>query len=159
MEVEATSEGKNITVPMPEVTVYGLNIGNRTTNIDTSGNTMYMLQNASYTSTYMTAVGTTLAANTSQNYYNLFTIEGSKIYSIAREAYLTGTNGTISFDTGTNYTISTSGNNVRIYYTTSNWWNQQTYYYVRQTNNTSIGISTNTSNRNWNLLPVTYDIP
>ncbi len=159
MEVEATSEGKNITVPMPEVTVYGLNIGNRTTNIDTSGNTMYMLQNNDYTTTCMTALNTSLAANTSQNYYNLFTIEDDMIRSVAREAYLSGTNGTISFAAvGTNYTITTSGNSINIY-TVSGWgWFQETYY-VRQTSNTVVGISNNTSRRNWNLLPVTYDIP
>ena len=160
MEVEVTADGKSATVQMPDVTVYGLNVGARTTAIDTSGDKMYMLQNenAAYTSTYMTSVGTSLAANTSQNYYNLFTIEGNKVKSIARDAYLTGTNGTISFGNGTSYTINPSGSNIRIYYTTSSWWNQQTYY-VRQSGNTTIGIENNTSNRNWNLYPVTYDIP
>lgn len=153
MEVEVTSDGKSVVVPMPDVTVYGLTVGARTTSIDTSGATMYMLQNANYTSTYMTAVGTSLAANTSQNYYNLFTIEDSKVRSIARDSYLTGTNGTVSFGTGTNYTIAVSGNNIRISYR----WGRT--YYMRQTNNTTIGLSTSTSYRNWNLYPVTYDIP
>ena len=159
MDVEVTSEGRSITVPMPDVTVYGLNIGNSTTNIDTSGNTMYMLQNSNYASTRMTALNTSLAANTSQNYYNLFTINGGRVWSMAREAYLSGTNGTISFAAeGTNYTITASGGSINIY-TTSGWgWFQQTYY-VRQTSNTVVGISNNTSYRNWNLLPVTYDIP
>ena len=159
MEVEVTSEGRSITATMPEVIVYGLNIGNRTTNLDTSGNTMYMLQNNDYTTTRMTALNTSLAANTSQNYYNLFTIEGGTIRSVAREAYLSGTNGSISFASeGTNYTITSSGNSFYIY-TVSGWgWFQETYY-VRQTSNTVIGISNSTSRRSWNLLPVTYDIP
>ena len=159
MEVEATSDNKSVTVPMPDVTVYGLKVGSRTTNIDTSGKTMYMLQNSNYTSTQMTALDSSLAANTSQNYYNLFTIEGGMVRSVAREAYLSGTNGTISFATaGTSYTIEASGNSINIY-TTSGWgWFQQTYY-VRQTSDTVVGISNSNSNRNWNLLPVTYDIP
>jgi len=144
-----------LTVSMPDVTVYGLTIGNRTTSVDTSGNTMYMLQNASYTTTYMCATGTTLAANSSSNYYNLFTIEGSNIRSVARDAELVGTNGSISFGaSGTNYTIARSGNNIRISYRSS--W---TTYYMRQSSNTAIGMSNNTSNRNWNLYIVTYDIP
>ena len=78
---------------------------------------------------------------------------------MAREAYLSGTNGSISFASeGTNYTITSSGNSFYIY-TVSGWgWFQETYY-VRQTSNTVIGISNSTSRRSWNLLPVTYDIP
>ncbi len=154
MEVEVSSNGKSATIPMPDVTVYGLKVENRTNSIDTSGLTMYMLQNAGYTSTYMTTVGTTLAANSSQNYYNLLTIEDRKIKSIARDSYLTGTNGSISFGNGTNYTINTSGNNIRIN-CRSGW----TTYNMCQTSNTAVGMTSSTSNRNWNLLPVTYDIP
>ncbi len=154
MSVEVTSGGKSATFVMPDVTVYGLIISERTTSIDTSGNTMYMLQNAAFTSTYMTATDTVLTANSAHNYYNLFTIEGSNIRSVAREAELVGTNGSISFGaSGTNYTIARSGNNIRISYR-SGWT-----YYMRQSSNTAIGMSSNTSNRNWNLLPVTYDIP
>ena len=106
----------------------------------------------------MTSVETTLAANTSRNYYNLFTIENNKVKSVARDTYLTGTNGNISFGAGTDYTINASGNNIRIYYTSGWGWYQQTYY-VRQSNNTTVGIANNNSNRNWDLYPVTYDIP
>ena len=158
MNVEVTSDGKSATIPMPDITVYGLTLGARTTTMDKTGATMYMLQNASYTSTYMTSVDATLAANTSQNYYNLFTIENNKVKSVARDTYLTGTNGNISFGAGTDYTINASGNNIRIYYTSGWGWYQQTYY-VRQSNNTTVGIANNTSNRNWNLYPVSYDIP
>ncbi len=158
MEVEVISNGKSKVVAMPDVTVYGLKLGNRTTSIDTSGATIYMLQNAAYTDTYLTATNTTLSASVLQNYYSLFTIEGNRVKSVARDSYFTGTNGTISFGDGTSYTIATSGSNIRIYYTTSSWWNSQTYY-VRQSSNTTVGIANNTSNRNWNLYPVTYDIP
>ncbi len=154
MSVEVTSGGKSATVPMPAVTVYGLTLGTRTNRPDTSGATMYMLQNAAYTETYMTATSTTLSASIMQNYYSLFTIEGGKIKSEARGTYLTGTNGSVSFDTGTNYSISTSGNNIRITYR-SGW----STYNMTQTSNISIGMSYSTTNRNWNLYPVTYDIP
>ena len=158
MEVEASSGGKSIKVLMPAVTVYGIKLKTRTTSVDTSGETMYMLQNAAYTDSYLTATNTTLSASIIQNYYSLFTVEGSKIKSVARDSYFTGTNGSISFGSGTDYSINASGNNIRISYTTSSWWNQQTYY-LRQTNNTTVGIANSSSNRNWNLYPVEYDIP
>lgn len=160
MEVEAHfSEGATVTATTPAMLVYGLTLGNRTTTIDTSGETMYMWQNAAYTSTYMTANGTTLAANTSTDYYNLFTVEGDNIRSMARGTYLNGTNGSISFSaTATDYAIERSGNNIRISYESGWGWFTQTYY-VRQTSSTAVSISTSTTNRNWNLIPVTYDIP
>ncbi|MBE6211980.1 MAG: hypothetical protein E7129_02435 [Rikenellaceae bacterium] len=154
MSVEVTSGGKSATVPMPAVTVYGLTLGTRTNNPDTSGATMYMLQNNAYTNTYMTAIDTTLSASILQNYYSLFTIEANKIKSEARGTYLTGTNGSVSFGAGTNYTIAASGNNIRITYR-SGWYT----YNMTQTSNISIGMSYSTTNRNWNLYPVTYDIP
>ncbi len=158
MSVDVVSGGKSLTASMPDVTVYGLTLGNRTTSVDTSGNTMYLLQNAAYTDTYLTATNTTLSASVLQNYYSLFTIEGNRVKSVARDSYFTGTNGNVSFGTGTNYTINASGNNIRIHYTSGWGWYQQTYY-LRQSNNITVGISTDTSNRNWNLYLVTYDIP
>ena len=101
MNVEITSGGKRATVPMPAVTVYGVTMGSRTNKVDTSGATIYMLQNAAYTDTYMTATSTTLSASIIKNYYSLFTIEGGKIKSEARGTYLMGTNGSISFGPGT----------------------------------------------------------
>ena len=158
MEVEVISNGKSKVVAMPDIMVYGLKLGNRTTSIDTSGATIYMLQNAAYTDTYLTATNTTLSASVLQNYYSLFTIEGNRVKSVARDSYFTGTNGNVSFGTGTNYTINASGNNIRIHYSSGWGWYQQTYY-LRQSNNITVGISTDTSNRNWNLYPVSYDIP
>lgn len=153
--VEVVSDGKSATFEMPQLAVYGLTVGSRTTTVDTSGNTMYVFQNASYTSTYMTSASTTLAASTECDYYSLFTIRSNKIQSVARESYLTGTNGSVTFGaTGTSYTISTSGNNIRITYR-SGW----STYYMRQTSTTSIGMSNNTSYRNWNMYRVEYDVP
>jgi hypothetical protein len=159
MAVEVTVNGKSKTEQLQPLTVYGLIFSNRTTTADTSGNTMYMLQNAAYTSTYLTAEGTTLAANISSNYYNLFTIENKQIKSVARDTYLNGTNGNISFDaTGTDYTIAKSGNYIRVSASIRSGWQTQTVY-LRQTSNSAVQISNSTSNRNWYLWIITYDMP
>lgn len=159
MEVVTTVNGKSTATTVTPVIVYGLLFSNRTTNIDTSGNTLYMLQNASYTSTYLTSVNTTLSANIATNYYNLFTIEDKKIKSVARGTYFNGTNGNVSFnDTGTDYTISASGNNIRITASISSGWYNQTVY-LRQTSSTAVQISTTNTNRNWSLWIITYDEP
>ena len=159
MAVEVTVNGKSKTEQLQPLTVYGLIFSNRTTTADTSGNTMYMLQNATYSSTYLTAEGTTLAANISSNYYNLFTIENKQIKSVARDTYLNGTNGNISFDsTGTDYTIAKSGNYIRISASIRSGWQTQTVY-LRQTSNTAVQISNSTNNRNWYLWIITYDMP
>ena len=159
MTVEVTVNGKTKSEALEPVTVYGILFNNRITSVDTSGNTLYMIQNASFTSTYLTALNTTLAANIQSNYYNLFTFEGKKIKSVGRDAYLSGTNGSISFDaTGTDYTISSSGNNVRITASVSSGWYSQTVY-LRQTNDTTVQISNSTDRRNWYVWVVSYDMP
>jgi hypothetical protein len=159
MEVEVTVNGKSKTEQLQSVTVYGLTFSNRTTTIDTSGNTMYMLQNAAYTSTYLTAVDTTLAANISTNYYNLFTVEDGNIRSVARGTYFNGTNGNISFSsTPIDYTLAKSGNYVRISASVRSGWQTQTVY-LRQTSNTAVQISNSTNNRNWYFWIMTYDMP
>jgi hypothetical protein len=160
MTVSATVAAKSVTAEVGTVAVYGLKVGDRTTTIDKNGATLYMLQNDNYNTTYLTSTGTTLTASmTMQGYYNLFTFEGEKIRSVARGTYMSGTNGTVSFNaTGTNYQTSVNGQNIRIYAQTSNgWWNQT--YYLRQTGNTSVSLQTNNNNNNWRLLPVTYDKP
>ena len=137
------------------VTVYGLVRGNSTTSPSTNGETLYLLQNNNYTSTYLTSVNSTLAANTSMNYYNLFTINGKKIKSVARNAEFSGTNGNISFaSSGTSYNITSSGTSLRISYSSGS-----RTYNLRQTSNTAVQISTSTSNRNWTVYAVSYDIP
>ena len=159
MEVEVTVNGKSKTEQSQAVTVYGLSFSNRTTSLDTSGNTLYMVQNAAYTSTYLTAVDSTLAANIATNYYNLFTVEGNNIKSVAREAYLNGTNGNISFNsTGTDYSLAKSGNYVRISASIGSGWQTQTVY-LRQTSNSAVQISNSTTNRNWYFWIMTYDMP
>jgi hypothetical protein len=159
MEVEVTVNGKSKTEQSQSVTVYGLSFSNRTTSLDTSGNTLYMVQNAAYTSTYLTAVDSTLAANIATNYYNLFTVEGNNIKSVAREAYLNGTNGNISFNTtGTDYSLSKSGNYVRISASIRSGWQTQTVY-LRQTSSSAVQISNSTTNRNWYFWIITYDMP
>ena len=143
------------TVSMPQLKVYGLTLGSATNSVDNTGATMYMFTNSSYSNTYMTAVNTSLAANTSTNYYNLFTVKNGTIYSVARDQYLKGTNGTISFSTsGTKYTFTTSSGYLQIYYRSGN-----RSYYIRQSNTTSVSMSTNNSYRNWSVRPVTYDMP
>ena len=160
MNVEVTSGTTTKSEECESVTVYGLTVGDRTTNIDKTGNTLYLLQNASYTSTSMTAVNTNASANTSHNYYNLFVIENKNIKSVARDSYISGTNGSITFnETGTEYNIAASGNNMRISVSARSSWGSTQTYYMRQTSNTAVSMSTSTSNRNWNFLPVIYDIP
>ncbi len=160
MSVTATVDDKSVTTPLGEIAVYGLIVGSQTTTIDKSGATLYVLQNANFNSTYLTATSTSLTASmTLQGYYNLFTFEGEKIRSVARGTYWSGTNGSVSFNaTGADYRTTTSGQNIRIYAQVSNGWWTQTYY-LRQTGNTTVSMQTNTSNTNWVLYPVTYDIP
>jgi hypothetical protein len=160
MTATVTVNGNSTTKELGTVVVYGLKVGSRTTTIDKSGETFYVLQNDNYNTTYLTSTGTNLTASmTLQGYYNLFSFEDEKIRSVARGTYLSGTNGTVSFNTtGTNYQTSVNGQNIRIYVQTSNgWWNQT--YYLRQTGNTTVSLQTNNNYNNWRLLPVSYDIP
>lgn len=155
MDVEVKIGDRTVTSTLSKITVYGLTLGGRVTSFDTTGNTMYVLGNANYTSNYMTATGTNLAANTSLNYYNIFTVSGQKIMSVARGQYLNGTTGTISFSTtGTNYTFSTSSSNIQISYRSGS-----RSYYIRQSSATAVSMSTTNSNRNWKVYSVTYDMP
>jgi hypothetical protein len=156
--------GETFTVDFGEegkMTVYGLTRSNNsTTTIDTSGNTLYVWQNSDYTSTYLTSVNTNLAANTSMNYYNLFTVEGQNIVSVARDQALNGYSGTISFDpTGTNYNIAKSGNRINVTYKHTYPWGDTTTYYLRQSNETTVQGATTNSSRNWKVYTVDYDRP
>jgi hypothetical protein len=159
MEVEVTVNGKSKAEKLQPITVYGLTFSNRTTSVDTSGNTLYMLQNAAYTSTYLTSEGSVLAANIATNYYNLFTVENKQIKSVARDSYLNGTSGNVSFNsTGTDYSFAKSGNYVRISASVRSGWQTQTVY-LRQTSNAAVQVSNSTNNRNWYFWIVTYDMP
>ena len=167
MSVSATVGGETFTKDFgaeASMTVYGLKRGNSSLYPDTTGNTLYVFQNTGYTSTYLTSVNTTLAANTSMNYYNLFTIqEGSsgtniKIQSVARGTYFRGTSGNLSFNsnaTSYSYRTASSYSNT-LYITYSN-------YYLRQSNSTTVKLSSGNNDtggtRTWNIYEVTYDIP
>ena len=160
MNVEVKVDDTTASVLTQPVTVYGLKVGSAATTLD--ANKMYLIRNtnSNYQSTYCTSSGTSLAANTSQNYYNLFVVEGgNKIKSVARNQYFNGESGTINFSgTATTYTIS--GNNADKTITTSvrNNWNTTTYY-LRQSSNTNVSMSTTNNNRSWNFWVVEYDIP
>ncbi len=160
MEVVATVDGMTDTRVVGSVKVAGLTVGNNTTNLTKDGATMYVLRNNKYNTTYLTAVNDNLSANTELNYYNLFVFENNnRIKSVARGEYWTGTNGAISFNTtGTQYSFTTSGQNNRISYTSGRT------YYLRQTNtsNTDVNFNSNTGNnsyRDWQIRPVTLDMP
>ena len=160
MSVTATVDAKSVTAELGSISVYGLKVGSTTTDINKNGETLYVLQNDNYSTTYLTSTSANLAASmTMQGYYNLFTFEGETIRSVAKGTYLSGTNGSVSFSTtGTNYQTSVSGQTIRIYAQTSNgWWNQT--YYLRQTGNTSVSMQTNTNNHNWRVSVVSYDKP
>ena len=165
MEVEATVEGETAVIKTTPMTVYGLTVGSAVSTLDTSGNTMYLMRNTNYQSTNCTSINTSLAANTSRNYFNLFVVEGQTIKSVARNQYFNGTNGTISFNsTGTTYNISPSDTNIQCSVNANNGiWS--TTYYIRQSSNTEVTMGstgwfgTDTIYNNWNFLPVTYDIP
>lgn len=155
MSVEAQVGDRTLRQTLSTVTVYGLTLGSSVTSLDTTGNTQYVIVNANYTSSSMTATDTSLKADGNITYFNLFAVEGGKIRSVARDLYLNGTSGTINFSTtGTNYTFATSGSNVQISYRSGT-----RTYYIRQTNSTTVQISTSSSNRNWQIRPVSYDMP
>lgn len=158
MSATITLNDRDVTHNLGEegkMTVYGLIRGNRTTTLNTTGNTLYVWQNSDYPSTYLTSVNTNLAANASMNYYNLFTVDGQNIRSVARDQELRGYNGSITFATnGTNYSITRSGNNMQVTYRSG-----RTTYYMRQTSSTAVQSSSTNSGRNWTVYSVEYDIP
>ena len=163
MEVVATVNNIQREVKTTPVTVYGLKIGSATTSIDQSGNTLYILENEKYPSTYLTSYEINLFANSSCNYYNLFTTENGKIKSLARGTYCNGSNGSITFNaSATSYSFATatvSGKSYnRITSSTGSSWQKKTTY-LRQTSSTSVTISNTSSNNNWSIYPVTFDEP
>ena len=129
------------------------------TSLDTSGNTMYVMRNtnSNYRNTYLTTSGNNVAASSSAaGTDNYVVIEGNKIKSVAKQQYFDGYNGNVSFNNnGTSYTISNSGSNFTISYNYYNQWNNSTTYYLKQTSNTSVSMSSGTSgNRTWDFYEV-----
>lgn len=159
MTVEATVSGESTNVDTGSMTVYGLTIGSAASSIDTSGNTMYLIQNQTYTDIFCSAQNTAIIGDRNNNYFNLFTVEGGTIKSVARNQYINGTNGTPNFNaSGTNYSITVNSSNqqVQVIYK-----NGGTTYYLRarSSNNTEVQINTYDNGHLWYFLPVTYDIP
>lgn len=139
----------------PTVETYIVN-SSPATSLDTSGKTVYVMRNSNsaYTNTYLTTSGSTVAASSSTTVTkdNLVVIVDGMIQSYASKKYFNGTNDSISLsDSGTSYTISKSGSNFRISYSSG-----YTTYYLKQTNDTSVSMSSGTSgNRNWYFYAVT----
>ena len=158
MNVTVVVGDTTVTNEVGKVKVASLVLGANTTSPETDG-TKYVMQNTNskYTSTYCTSAGANLAANKEQNYYNLFTFEadgnnnGRKIKSVAKGTYCNGTDGDITFNTGTTYTFN---NNGQIYYKSGN-----TTRYIRQTSETKVAIENKNGDSNWRFYPVTFDVP
>lgn len=145
-------------IEQPTVPVYVVS-STAATSLDTSGNTMYVMKNtnSNYSSTYLTTSGTNVAASSSAvSEDNLVVIENGKIKSVAKDQYFNGYNGPVSLGTsGTSYTITDNGNNFTISYSRTTNWGSTTYY-LKQTTNTSVSMSSGTSgNRNWYFYEVT----
>ena len=152
MTVVATVDGMTDTNVVGSIKVAGLTVGNNTTSPTKDGETMYVLRNTNYNTTYLTAANDNLSANAELDYYNLFAFENNnRIKSIARDEYCNGTNGTISFsDNGTQYTFRTNNGYNRIY---------NGNRYIRQTSTTDVTINNTNSNRDWQILSVELDKP
>ena len=121
--------------------------------LDTSGNTMYVMRNTSYTSTCLTTSGDNLAASSSAvTIDNFVVIEGNRIKSVAKNQYFNGTTSNVTFNnSGTSYSISQSGSEYTISYTSG-----RNTYYLRQSNESTVSMNRyNTNNRNWKFYEVT----
>ena len=167
MSATVNIANETYTIDLGNMKVAGLTIGNNsTTSLDKTGNTLYVFKNRSYASTYLTAANeNNLAANTSQNYYNLFTVSDNKIVSVARNEQLKSSNSNnsyITFDTtGTDYTFAVPNTNyVRISYTYNSGRNTYTNY-IRESSQGTVQSSTSTNNNrsDWQVYTVTYDVP
>ena len=167
MSATVNIANENYTIDLGNMKVAGLTIGNNsTTSLDKTGNTLYVLKNRSYASTYLTAANeNNLAANTSQNYYNLFTVSNNKIVSVARNKQLKSSNSNnsnITFDTtGTDYTFAVQNTSyMRISYTYNSSWNTNTNY-IRESSEGTVQSSTSTNNNrsDWQFYTVTIEMP
>lgn len=154
MTTELVVNGIPFTKVVGSVKVAGLTLGANTTSPDPTGATMYVMQNTSYTSTYVTTTGNNPSASTQLDYNSLVTFESGRIKSVARGTYFNGTTGNITFNnSGTAYTFEISGTSNRMRYTSGT-----RPYYIRQENNNNVNMNRN-GNYNWYIYPVTFDIP
>ena len=129
------------------------------TTLDKSGNTKYVIRNAAYPSTSLTTSGSNVAATSDAlGINNYVVIEGNKIKSVAKNEnqYFYGYDGNVSFNnSGTSYTISNSGGNFTISYSRWTLFGGTTYYYLKQTDNDSVTMSTgNNGNTTWQFYEV-----
>lgn len=120
------------------------------TTLDKSGSTMYVMRNTNNTGTALTTSGSNLAAETitdaNLDFDNYVVIESNKIKSVAKNQYFNGNNGSVSFsDSGTDYTINNTNTNQ---FTISARRIISTNY-LRQTSQTSVTMTDDSSNRNW----------
>lgn len=124
------------------------------TTLDKSGNTMYVMRNTAYTSTYLTTSGTNVAAsNADLSFYNYVVIEDNKIKSVVKNQYFYGDDGNVSFNNnGTSYTISSSGSNFTISCKTG--FIVTRTYYLRQTSATQVTMSTTNNSNTWQFYEV-----
>ena len=125
------------------------------TTLDKSGNTVYVMRNTAYPSTYLTTSGNNVAAsNSAVGINNLVVIEGNKIKSVAKKQYFYGDDSDVSFDnTGTSYTISnSSGSNFTISCKTGFIITRT--YYLRQTSASQITMSTTNNDNTWQFYEV-----
>lgn len=127
------------------------------TTLDKSGNTKYVIRNAAYLSTSLTTSESNVAATSSAlGINNYVVIEGNKIKSVAKNEnqYFSGYDGNVSFNnSGTDYTISKSGNGFTISHTEGIlFWS--TTYYLKQTDNSVSMSSGNNGNSTWQFYEV-----
>lgn len=128
------------------------------TSLDTSGNTLYVMSNTAYPSTYLTTSNSPVAASSSAvSKDNLVIIQNNKIKSVAKGLYFNRDDSNASLDySATSFTISKSGSNFTISYTYDPWWGSSTTYYLKQTDNDSVSMSSgNSGNNTWQFYEVT----
>ena len=124
------------------------------TSIDKTGNTKYVIRNAVYPNTSLTTSGNNVSASSSAlGINNYVVIEGNKIKSVAKNEYFYGDDSDVSFDnTGTSYTISNNDINFTISCKTGFIITRT--YYLRQTSNSQVTMSTTNNNNTWQFYEV-----
>ena len=130
------------------------------TTLDKSGNTMYVMSNTAYPSTYLTTSGTNVAAEekSAVGIDNYVVIEDNKIKSVAKNQYFYNPDGDVSFNNnGTSYTISNSGSNFTISCNGDDLGNFWRTYYLRQTSDSQITMSTTNNSNTWQFYKVTKE--
>ena len=127
------------------------------TSLDTSGNTLYVMSNTKYPSTYLTTSGTNVAASSfTVSKDNLVIIQNNKIKSVANGLYFNrnGSNASLNYS-ATSFTINNSGSNFTISYTYDSWYGSTTYY-LKQTSDTAVSMNSgNNGNNTWQFYEVT----